>query len=73
MIIAGGGFALMAWEAACKRNGLPRAYGRPAPRILANRPNRYPCSHEYYRIIDRAQFWFDYWKPPRRKRFPLFL
>jgi hypothetical protein len=60
-MIAGAGFAMMAWKLAQLRNpGSPQYHNaRPAERHfgqhgVALRPELFPVSAEYYRIIDSA-------------------
>lgn len=66
-MIAGGGFALMAWRLAWgrKNDGYPDP-GPPVPRERANyglqfgeQHVMFPISREYYRILDKA-WWLRY-------------
>lgn len=63
-MIAGAGFARMAWELAWRR-GMPmfpnewRNGHYPEPRDTADIVTL-PASHEYYRILDRA--WEEGWR-----------
>jgi hypothetical protein len=58
MMIAGIGFAMMAWRTAINRAGLSRSlvHELPAGRDQVKRaPRIYRASAEYYRIIDLAE------------------
>ncbi len=63
-MMAGIGFAMMAWRLAQLRAGGTDP-GPPVPRCDVERtnrviPNYFPVSSEYYRIIDNAQVgWYD--------------
>lgn len=69
-MIAGGGFAMMAWQLAQLR-----AYGR-VPGFHEGCSNRKGLAgRQYASILSRAQFWWDYWKDrkPGKGSFPIFL
>lgn len=65
-MIAGGGFAIMAWRLA-----QIRVFSMSCPNLLAPKPRAwavapgFPATAEYYRILDRALAgWCSTWREP---------
>lgn len=73
-MIAGAGFAAMAWRLACSRSEslytAGRIYYASRGEVQSSPPGCYPAHREYYRIIDEAETGLRIWHSARRRGWP---